>query len=222
MAKRLSEKEKQDMVEYFSQGISIDKLVEKFHCTKLTIVRNLKRIIGEARYKDLINERKKDFKFSDFKGKNNSLEIKNSLDTRNSNEESLLNEELFDANTQNIAFTELIPLDCEIDNITQKDLASVPLSEVVFPNVVYMIVDKKIELEIKYLKDYPEWGFLSKEQLNTKTIEIYLDIKLAKRFCTKEQKVIKVPNTKVFKIVAPILLKRGISRIVSDGKLISL
>ena len=203
MAKRLSEKEKQDMVEYFSQGISVDKLVEKFHCTKLTIVRNLKRIIGEARYNDLIDETKKDFK-----EKNNSLEIKNSLDTTNANEESLLNEELFDGSIQNISFTELIPLDCEIDISTQKDLASVPLSEVVFPSVVYMIVDKKIELEIKYLKDYPEWGFLSQEQLNSKTIEIYLDIKLAKRFCTKEQKVIKVPNTKVFEIVAPILLKR--------------
>ena len=217
MSKRLSEKEKQDMVEYFSQGISVDKLVEKFHCTKLTIVRNLKRIIGEARYNDLIDETKKDFK-----EKNNSLEIKNSLDTTNANEESLLNEELFDGSIQNISFTELIPLDCEIDISTQKDLASVPLSEVVFPSVVYMIVDKKIELEIKYLKDYPEWGFLSQEQLNSKTIEIYLDIKLAKRFCTKEQKVIKVPNTKVFEIVAPILLKRGISRIVSDDKLISL
>ena len=28
-----------------------------------------------------------------------------------------------------------------------------------------MIVDKKIELEIKYLKDYPNWHFLSKDEL---------------------------------------------------------
>ena len=222
MAKRLSEKEKKDLVDNFSQGNSLDNLAAKFNCTKDTIVRNLKRIIGESAYKDLIYERKKDFKSVDFKEKNNSLEIKNILDTTNSNKESFLNEEFFDVNTQNISFTELIPLECEIDNSTQKDLASVPLSEVVFPNVVYLIVDKKIELEIKYLKDYPEWRFLSQEQLNRKTIEIFFDIKLAKRFCNKEQKVIKVPNTKVFQIVAPILLKRGISRIVSDGKLISL
>ena len=31
-----------------------------------------------------------------------------------------------------------------------------------FPKIVYMIVDKKIELEIKYLKDFPDWQFLSK------------------------------------------------------------
>ena len=85
-----------------------------------------------------------------------------------------------------------------------------------------MIVDKKIELEIKLLKDFPEWGFLPTDDLNRKTIEIYFDMKNAKRFCGKEQKVIKVPNTKVFELVAPLLLSRGISRIVSDDLLIAL
>ena len=88
--------------------------------------------------------------------------------------------------------------------------------------MVYMIVDKNIELEIKYLKEYPDWQFLSQEELNRKTIEIYFDLKIARRFCNKEQKVIKVPNTEVFKIVAPLLLNRGISRIVSADKLIAL
>ena len=85
-----------------------------------------------------------------------------------------------------------------------------------------MIVDKKIELEIKYLRDYPDWQFLSKEELDRKTIEIFFDIKLAKKFCNKEQKVIKVPNPNVFRIVAPLLLNKGISRIVSAEKLIAL
>ena len=48
------------------------------------------------------------------------------------------------------------------------------------------------------------------------TIEIHNDLKIAKSCCNKDQKVIKVPNTNVFKIVAPILLSRGISRIISD------
>jgi len=85
-----------------------------------------------------------------------------------------------------------------------------------------MIVNKSIELETKFLKEYPDWQFLSREELNRKTIEIFLDLKTAKRFCNKEQKVIKVPNTDVFRIVSPILLKKGISRIVSADKLISL
>ena len=85
-----------------------------------------------------------------------------------------------------------------------------------------MVVDKKIELKIKYLKDYPDWQFLSQDELNRKTIEIYEDLKNAKRFCNKEQKVIKVPNSNVFKIVAPQLLLRGISRIINKDKLIAL
>ena len=85
-----------------------------------------------------------------------------------------------------------------------------------------MIVDNKIELETKLLKDYPEWQFLSQEDLNRKTLKIYFDQKTAKRDCNKDQKVIKVPNPNVFKIVAPFLLSRGISRIVSDDKLIAL
>ena len=97
-----------------------------------------------------------------------------------------------------------------------------PDKKVDFPKTVYMIVDKNIELEVKFLKDYPEWEFLPNEDLKRKTIEIYCDLKLAKRACRKDQKVIKVPNTDVFRIVSPILISRGITRIVSSEKLIAL
>ena len=119
-------------------------------------------------------------------------------------------------------FTEIAPLNFEIENAIQKDLSSIPISDVNFPNIVYMIVDKKIELEIKFLKDFPDWQFLAEEELNRKTIQIYNDMKVAKKFCIKEQKVIKVPNTNVFKIVAPLLVSRGITRIVNEDKLIAL
>ena len=119
-------------------------------------------------------------------------------------------------------FTEIIPLDCEFENKPQKDLSSISISQITFPKIVYMIVDRKIELVIKYLRDYPDWQFLSQDELNRKTIEIYFDLKNAKRYCNKEQKVIKVPNTNVFKIVAPILISRGISRMISEDNLITL
>ena len=85
-----------------------------------------------------------------------------------------------------------------------------------------MVVNKNIELEIKFLKEYPDWDFLPNSDLNRKTIEIFNDIKVAKRSCNKEQKVIKVPNTEVFRIVAPTLISRGISRIISSEQLIAL
>ena len=219
MAKRLSEKEKIIIVKYFAEGKAIDQLAEEFDCTKSTIIRNLKRNLGEEKYKDLLgiskginrafNENEKNIFFE-----NNDLN-KNIYSKSDKNENL---EEL----SPITAFTEIIPLNYEIENQVQKDFSSVPISNIDFPNIVYMIVDKKIELETKYLREYPDWQFLSQEELDRKTIEIYFDLKIAKRFCTKEQKVIKVPNTDVFKIVAPLLLSRGISRIVTADKLIAL
>ena len=124
--------------------------------------------------------------------------------------------------TQEQTFFEVLPLLNGINLDHQKDLTSVPISDADLPKIVYMIVDKKIELVIKLLKDYPDWDFLSDYDLNRKTIEIFFDLKIAKTKCNKEQKVIKVPNTEVFKIVAPILLSRGISRIISTDRLIAL
>ena len=120
-------------------------------------------------------------------------------------------------------FFEITPLlDCQIENTPRKEFSSIPIGEIEFPKIVYMIINKNIELEIKLLKDYPDWEFLPTEDLNRKTIEIFFDLKKAKRICSKEQKVIKVPNTDVFRIVAPILISKGISRIVSSEQLIAL
>ena len=119
-------------------------------------------------------------------------------------------------------FIEITPLNYDIENEPQRDLTSVSISETTLPKIVYMIVDKKIELEIKLLKDFPEWDFLPNNDLKRKTIEIFFDLNLAKRSCNKEQKVLKVPNTDVFRIAAPILLEKGISRIVCPETLIAL
>ena len=120
------------------------------------------------------------------------------------------------------SFFEIAPIDYEVDDSSRKELSSVSISEVDFPKVVYMVVDKKIELEIKLLKDFPEWQFLPNGDLNRKTIEIFFDLNLAKRTCNKEQKVLKVPNTDVFRIAAPILIANGISRIICAENLIAL
>ena len=214
MPKKLSEIEKKTMVDSFINGITIDELSQKFNCTKSTITRHLKKGVNEKLFKELVkkNNIKQEIK----------LDIKDDLKDKNSKKV------LFDDQSDNESefltstFIELTPLKIEINNNSQKNLASIPISKIEFPKMVYMIVDNKIELKTKILKDYPDWQFLSPEELNKKVIEIYFDMKIAKRFCSKEQKVIKVPNTNVFKIVAPLLRSRGITRIVSDGKLIAL
>ena len=225
MAKKLSEKQKEQLVEFFTSGISIDKLSKDFNVTRLTIIRNLKKNLGEELFSDFFKKSKLDIQNVDSKDKkdlvnNKDLNKKKYRNDFSSEEPSNKNLEGF--NPPFNLFTEIAPLNFEIENATQKDLSSIPISEVNFPKIVYMIVDKKIELEIKYLKDFPDWQFLSEEELNRKTIQLYSDLKVAKRFCLKEQKVIKVPNTDVFKIVAPLLISRGITRIVNEDQLIAL
>ena len=221
MAKRISEEEKTIMVSNFTEGKSVEELTEKFKCSRLTIIRNLKKYLGEERYKKIILRSKKlNLKTSRSYESNNPINDSEGFDKEYS--ENLEFENNSDELLTNTHFTEITPLDYDIENSVQKDLSSVPISDIDFPNVVYMIVDKKIELEIKYLRDYPDWQFLSQEELDRKTIEIFFDLKIAKKVCNKEQKVIKVPNPNVFNIVAPLLLKKGISRIVTTDKLISL
>ena len=227
MAKRLSEKQKEEISRSFSNGKTIDELSHEFDFSKVTIIRNLKRNLGETIYKKLIKNSKKLKEKSIYvenKEINHSkigLNLESSNDVLKDIKPLIENQNNYDLNGFS-QFIEITPLDYEIENSHQKDLSSVPISEIDFPKIVYMIVDKKIELEIKLLKDYPEWSFLPIDDLNRKSISIYFDLKIAKRSCNKEQKVIKVPNTDVFRIVAPILLSRGISRIVSSEKLIAL
>ncbi len=210
MAKRLSIEIKKEILKLFiNNKCSIDEISNKFECTVSTITRNLKKELGNEKYREIIDSRN---------SKKNSNTFINEKKFDMSQNKTV---ELSDQETE-FNFVELAPLDYEIDNIPRKELSSVPIQEIEFPKNVYMIVDKSIELEIKLLKDYPDWEFLPTEDLNRKTIEIYSDLKKAKRVCNKEQKVIKVPNTDVFRIVAPILSSRGISRIVSDKQLISL
>lgn len=218
MPKKISEIEKKKMIHSFTNGMTINELSEQYNCTKMTITRHLKSVISKDKFKEL-NSRKNDHSNKTNKDLNKDL-------NKDYEDESVseFKEVGLDAKKERIdsSFIEIAPIEYQIENSIQKDFASVPISDVELPKVVFMIVDKKIELETKYLRDYPEWNFLSQEELNRKTIEIYFDLKVAKRFCHNEQKVIKVPNTGVFKIVAPLLLERGISRIVSADKLIAL
>jgi len=227
LTKRLTEKQKEEIVKSFKSGRDVDALSQKYDCTNSTIIRNLKKNLGESQYKALIKKSKSLGK----KTETNKNQTENLLNANLENEDfkndsddpKVLNENITSSTFAPIdSFFEIAPVDYEIDNSSRKELSSVPLSDVDFPRVVYMVVDKKIELEIKLLKDFPEWQFLPKDDLCRKTIEIFFDLNLAKRSCSKEQKVLKVPNTDVFRIASPVLISKGISRIVCDENLIAL
>ena len=213
MPKKLLQKEIEVIIQEFLNGKNIEELAKEHNCTKITINRHLKKSIDEKEFKLTILQNKKK---KEVIGDKNCEPPSHNLDEMSHNSEDFVN------SFSESSFVEIAPLEYEIDNVPRKDLSSIPISKVDFPKVVYMLIDKKIELETKYLKEYPDWQFLPQEELNRKTIQIFIDLKVAKRFCNANQKVLKVPNSDVFRIVAPFLLEKGISRIISEDKLISL
>ena len=221
LAKRLTEKQKEEIKINFLDNQSVDFLSEKFNCTKTTIIRNLKKSLGEIKYKEILNRLNATF---DLKNQNLLENDNQQINEKNKTDDTSIS--IGKSNEDKInpfeSFIEITPLEHDFEAVSQKDISSIPLSEIKLPNMVFLIVKKEIELETKYLKDYPEWQFLPQNDLKRKTIEIHFDLKTAKRMCNKDQKVIKVPNTDVFRIVAPILMSRGISRIVTAENLISI
>ena len=222
MAKRLSEKQKEEIKINFLDNQSVEILSEKFNCTKTTIIRNLKKSLGEKKYKEILNRLNEplDIEGENFLENDNKQTFEENIIKKTDDTSIGISNE--DKISPFESFIEITPLDHDFEDVSQKDISSIPLSEIKLPNMVFLIVKKEIELETKYLKDYPEWQFLPQNDLKRKTIEIHFDLKTAKRMCNKDQKVIKVPNTDVFRIVAPILMSRGISRIVTAENLISI
>ena len=223
MSKRVSEIQKKQISESFINGKEISEISEIYNFSKQTIIKQLKSILGEEQFNKLSDQRKAKsrLKNDNFKlVQKISRNIKGELQNISQIKEN--NHNFFEKEMTNEEFFEIPPVTTNIDLDNQKDLTSKPLSEANFPDVLYMVVDKNIELEPKLLKDFPEWRFLSEDDLNKTTIQVFSDQKLAKQSCAKNQKLIKVTNTNVFLIASKNLKSKGISRIIFGDSLLAL
>ena len=219
MVKKVTELQKEEMLSSFMGGASLNEISKEFKFTIPTITRQLKKILTEERFLRIKNQRNLEI------NPNESVDMLDSDDLINhqiSDKEPLKKDsESFNIGKQDY-FYEITAFNEKVEFENQKDISSKPIIDFSFPKVVYIIVDKKIELEIKYLKDYVEWSFLPELDLDRKTIQIFADQKNAKKFCNKNQKIIKVPDAKLFLKTSKILKSRGISRLIFEDSLISL
>ena len=209
MPKKVSENQKKEILNAFVSGINLKLLSEKYKLSQATIVRQLKNNLGLNKFKELRDKNNKSEK------EKNTILIEDLVAENNiekSGENDYFEEE----------FIEVIPITDGIELNNQKDLASEPLREANLPNIVYMLVDKNIELLPKMLKEYPEWGFLPKQDLNRMSLEIFDDHNYAKKLCTKNQKLIKVPNPNVFLMASSSLKAKGITRIIFNNLLLAI
>ena len=216
MPKKLSELQKQEISKSFIEGNEIKKISEIYSFSVQTITKQLKKILGEETYQEykLINSKKKSNIKEQFSYEKVSTK-------ENTDKENIENQKYGKDNNQD-TFIELVPINEQIELEKRKELSSIPITEFDLPEIVYMLVDKKIELDPKILKEYSEWTFMPEKDLSRLTLEIFSNQKKAKICCSNNQKIIKIPNSKVLSTVSRFLKDKGITRIIYEDFLLSL
>tara|TARA_B100000212_G_scaffold331668_1_gene299134 strand:+ start:53 stop:706 length:654 start_codon:yes stop_codon:yes gene_type:complete len=217
LPKKVSDQQKKEILNLFVSGKILKDLSDQFKLSQTTIVRQLKNSLGLEKFNELKDKNKKSKKEKNKKSKKE----KNKIIIDDFDIDNNLNQKIQNDNFEE-KFVEVIPITEGIELNNQKDLASEPLKEVKLPKVVYILVDKNIELLPKMVKEYPEWSFLPQQDLNRMSLEIFDDHNYAKKLCSKNQKLIKVPNPDVFLIASSSLKSKGITRIIFNNLLLSI
>ena len=112
LTKRLTEKQKEEIVKSFKSGTNIDILSQKYTCTNSTIIRNLKKNLGDLKFKEFLKKSKS------FKGKSKTnksqtydlpeTKLDNADSKKYSDERDVFTEKIIDANiNQNDYFFEI-------------------------------------------------------------------------------------------------------------------
>jgi lambda repressor-like predicted transcriptional regulator len=98
-----------------------------------------------------------------------------------------------------------------------------PLSQATLPRTCYIVIDKFAELIVRPLKDFADLGQISSEEIQQRTLPIFDNHRVAKRFSNQRtQRVIKVPDSRVFYKTTQHLRSKGITRLLVDGNIYSL
>ena len=135
--------------------------------------------------------------------------------------DDVVDDEAFDGPSDDV-FQEIAVLPVDLPQVSREQVSCRPFAAGVLPDSVYMLVDKTVELDPRPLSEFPELGVLNPEELVRQALCLYSSPRSAKRQCRRSQRVIKVPDTKVFESTSRHLLARGITRLLLEGALYSL
>ena len=97
-----------------------------------------------------------------------------------------------------------------------------PLSEASLPKICYLVVDRAAELITQPLKAFGELGQIPVAEIREKTLPVFDNHRVARRFATRNQRVFKIPDGNMLKKAAPYLQAKGITRLLIDGQVYSL
>ncbi len=97
-----------------------------------------------------------------------------------------------------------------------------PLSAASLPKTCYLVIDRSSELITRPLKDFGDLGHIPNLETLEKTLPVFDNHRVAKRFSTKRDRVIKVPDSKMLHKARYHLQAKGITRLLIDGQVYSL
>jgi len=97
-----------------------------------------------------------------------------------------------------------------------------PLSEASLPKICYLVVDRAAELITRPLKAFGELGQIPAAEIREKTLAVFDNHRVARRFATRNQRVFKIPDSSILQKAAPYLRAKGITRLLIDGQVYSL
>ncbi|MEG4305840.1 hypothetical protein [Microcoleus sp. D3_18a_C4] len=97
-----------------------------------------------------------------------------------------------------------------------------PLSEASLPKICYLVVDRAAELITRPLKAFGDLGQIPAAEIREKTLAVFDNHRVARRFATRNQRVFKIPDSSMLQKAAPYLRAKGITRLLIDGQVYSL
>lgn len=97
-----------------------------------------------------------------------------------------------------------------------------PLTAAVLPPTCYLVVDRLAELIVRPLREFAHLGMIDPQEVQQKTLPVFDNHRVARRFSHRSQRVIKVPDSSLLYKATPQLRDKGITRIFLDGRVYSL
>lgn len=97
-----------------------------------------------------------------------------------------------------------------------------PLSSAHLPKTCYLVIDRSAELITRPLQDFGDLGPIPTIETQQKTLPVFDNHRVAKRFSTKRDRVIKIPDSRILHKASNHLQAKGITRLLIDGQVYSL
>jgi transposase-like protein len=97
-----------------------------------------------------------------------------------------------------------------------------PLSEASLPKICYLVVDRSAELITRPLREFSDLGQIPVPEIQQKTLPVFDNHRVARRFSNRSQRVIKIPDGRMLQKTSTCLQAKGITRLLIDGQVYSL